>query len=325
MWILRVRKIKLTPFSLKAHGQTCYNTSSYAHVQIQSIIVRSRYKHITTGLDGANTIWPEKIGKVWRHENEATRKVHEGWRCLLHRQSSDLIPLCKSHAYFREERRGKNRKTETFVCHQTPLGRLGFFGVPERCSDQTACVTMTPQRCRAYSATVQEQRLGCSLVFDMIFSIFYLTVMGNVWKHALCVFKTLGAWLNPPHRWLCVKRRLLPQTPTDGGRRRENGNGVWAKSLNWLPDSSGLELSQCKIVKRDQFFIQHMCQCHFDTRHPLFVHFVWVYTCCVTVFTCCHPNAHHFVKEDLKREREQNIERDETGERVKLWGIKMIT
>lgn len=47
------------------------------------------------------------------------------------------------------------------------------------------------------SATVQDQRLGSPLVFDTIFSIFCLTVMGNVWKHGLCDFERPGAcWIS---------------------------------------------------------------------------------------------------------------------------------
>ncbi|TNN84683.1 hypothetical protein EYF80_005098 [Liparis tanakae] len=51
---------------------------------------------------------------------------------------------------------------------------------PKRCSDAAACLTMTPRRCLPNSATVQEQRLGSSPVFDTIFPIFCLTVVGNV-------------------------------------------------------------------------------------------------------------------------------------------------
>lgn len=44
------------------------------------------------------------------------------------------------------EIKGKSRKTETFVCHQTPWGCLCFFGAPELCRHQTACLTVTSQR-----------------------------------------------------------------------------------------------------------------------------------------------------------------------------------
>lgn len=37
------------------------------------------------------------------------------------------MPLYDSHAYFQDERRGENRKTETRVCHQIPSGRLCFL------------------------------------------------------------------------------------------------------------------------------------------------------------------------------------------------------
>ena len=73
-----------------------------------------------------------------------------------------------------------------------PLGALCFSGVPERCRDQAVvCMTMTPQRHLPYSATVQDQRLGSSLIFDMIFPIFCSIMKGKVWKQALCIFEGL--------------------------------------------------------------------------------------------------------------------------------------
>lgn len=74
-------------------------------------------------------------------------------------------------------------------------------------------LTMTPRRCLPVSATVQDQRLGRSLVFDTIFSILCSTVTEDVWKHALVWFWKALCVLKLPHKWLCVERRLpLPQT-----------------------------------------------------------------------------------------------------------------
>lgn len=69
-----------------------------------------------------HNVWP----KLERHESEIHAKFKRE-RCLLHQQSSDLMPLYDSHAYFQDERRGENRKTETRVCHQIPSGRLCFL------------------------------------------------------------------------------------------------------------------------------------------------------------------------------------------------------
>lgn len=69
---------------------------------------------------------PEKIRKVWTEEKGAIRKVQACVACSLRRRSSDLMPLCMSHAYF-QEWRGESRKSDTCVCHQTPWGHLCVF------------------------------------------------------------------------------------------------------------------------------------------------------------------------------------------------------
>ncbi len=67
-------------------------------------------------------------------------------------------------------------------------------------------------------------------------------------------FRRLGAWLNPPHRWLCVERRLLPQTPTDGGCRGENGSGVFERRAFYSLPVSVLEMSHVRDSRRPVLF-----------------------------------------------------------------------
>lgn len=223
------------------------------------------------------------------------------------------MPLCQSHAYFQEERRCENRKTETFVCHQTPLGRLCFFGVPERCSDQAACMTMTPQRCLPYSATVQDQGLRSSLVFDTIFSIFCLTVMGNVWKHALCVFEGLVRGWIPLTDGSVSSDNCCPRLPQMEDAGEKMAAPFERRAFN---RSQFLDLN-CHMweSREDRFCLT--CRRHFDTWRLMFGHFIWVHACCVSVFTCCHPNTSQFVLmwKRTSEDRHSGTVRDGGGQR----------
>lgn len=110
------------------------------------------------------------------------------------------------------------------------------------------------------SATVQDQRLGSSLVFDTIFSIFCLTVMGNVWKHGLCDFERPGAcWISLTDGSVSSKdcRPRLTQTEDAGG---ENGSGVWAKSLY----SPILFPAHVSVSFWDM--ASHVCECYLGAR-----------------------------------------------------------
>lgn len=124
------------------------------------------------------------------------------------------------------------------------------------------------------SATVQDQRLGSSLVFDTIFSIFCLTVMGNVWKHGLCDFERPGAcWISLTDGSVSSKdcRPRLTQTEDAGG---ENGSGVWAKSLYSRP-VSGLESLDNSVSRTCvSVILRHGISCLwmlFGCTHALFL------------------------------------------------------
>lgn len=114
--------------------------------------------------------------------------------------------------HFQEERRGESRETETRVCHQTPLGRLCFFGVPERCSDQAACMTMTPRRCLPYSATVQDQRFGKLPSSLTRFSQFSAWLWWETYESTLCAFSKARCVVESPSQMaLCRAATAAPQ------------------------------------------------------------------------------------------------------------------
>lgn len=108
------------------------------------------------------------------------------------------------------------------------------------------------------------------------FSILCLTVMGNVWKHALCVLDS------PSQMALCG----ATTAPTDGGWGGENGSGVWTKSLFSLL-VSGREMSH---VWESEKTVSSMCWCPFGTWHLMFVHSI-VYFHLL--------QSQHYVKEDI--------------------------
>lgn len=120
------------------------------------------------------------------------------------------------------------------------------------------------------SASVQDQRLGSSLVFDTIFTIFCSGLWWETYESVvLCnFFERPGCVLNLPHRWLCVEQWLLPPTYTDGGRRRESGQ--------WRPSK--------RLERNFWFLMKHGISCvsiRFGRTHI-----------CVSVFTCCHAITH---------------------------------
>lgn len=124
----------------------------------------------------------------------------------------------------------EDRKTETHIPPNLPLGYL--------CSNQAACLTMTPRRCLPVSATVQDQRLGRSLVFDTIFSIFCSTVTEDIWKHTLVRFWKALCVLNLPHRWLCVECRVLfSQMDGARGEMAEMEPLLWVSELKVIPST----------------------------------------------------------------------------------------
>lgn len=90
-----------------------------------------------------HTVWPQKGKRSQQQAWSIKKKQHVKSRERLN------VSINNSHLiwYFMVEVKGKSRKTETFVCHQTPWGCLCFFGAPELCSHQTACLTVTSQRC----------------------------------------------------------------------------------------------------------------------------------------------------------------------------------
>jgi len=149
--------------------------------------------------------WSSKIRKF---SKQSTGKVQESkmfgsltviWSAAMMREP---------HLFSRRKRRGEQRHRYSRM-PPNPLGASMFFGVPEQYSDQASCMTMTPQCRLPYSTTVQDQSLGSSLFFDTIFPIFCLTVMGNIWKQALCIFE--GSTLTDGPVSSCNRCPRLPQ------------------------------------------------------------------------------------------------------------------
>lgn len=120
---------------------------------------------------------------------------------------SDAI-VWQPRLFLRRKKRGEQKDRDSRM-PPNPLGASMFSGVPERCSAQALCMTMTSQPCLLYSTTVQDQSLGSSLFFDTIFWIFCLTVMGNVWKPALCISEGSSLTDGPVSSGNCCPR--LPQ------------------------------------------------------------------------------------------------------------------
>jgi len=84
----------------------------------------------------------------------------------------------------------------------------------------------------------------------------------------------LGAWLNPPHRWLCVKRPLPP-------RRWRMQRSKWRRCLS----SRFLDL---KCPTGENFNKQILFHASVSFRHTE------SRVCCLSsVLTCCYPNANH--------------------------------
>lgn len=119
------------------------------------------------------------------------------------------------------------------------------------------------------SATVQDQRLGSSLVFDTIFSIFCLTVMGNVWKHGLCDFERPGAcWISLTDGSVSSKdcRPRLTQTEDAEGKMAvvfERRAFTLVQSLD-LKGRPSLFPAHVSVSFWDM--ASHVCECYLGAR-----------------------------------------------------------
>lgn len=184
-------------------------------------------------------------------------QVQEGLGCLLHRQSSDLKPLCQSHAYFQKERRGENRKTETFVCHQTPLGRLCFFAFQ---SDAAIRPRVWPWLLNAASPTrPQFKTRGWEAPSSLTrFSQFSAWLWWETYESTLCAFSK--AWCvaeSPSQMALCRATTAAPDSHRWRMQRRKWQRRFWAKSLYSLP-VSGLEMSHVRESGGPILFLTHV-------------------------------------------------------------------
>ena len=159
------------------------------------------------------------------------------------------------------------------------------------------------------------------------FSQFSAWLWWETYESTLCAFskRLVRGWIPLTDGFVssedCCPR--LPQMEDAGGKMAT----VFEQRA--LTDSQTLDLN-CHSVRQSRktsswsntrvgAILTHGISC-------LYILF-WVHTCCVTVFTCCHPNARHFEKEDVKRERENRTLRGmkRERERVKTRAIKMIT
>lgn len=185
------------------------------------------------------------------------------------------------------EIKGKSRKTETFVCHQNPLGVPVFFWrsramqPSDRVFDRDFSTPSSTD-----SAAVQDQRLGSSLVFDTIFTIFCSGLRWETYESVvLCSFflKGRGACLNPPHRWLCVEQWLL--RPDSHRRRAQEGKrAVASEQKTWKKFLVPCETRHLMCVDSIRVHAQlcfcfHLLPCH----HSLvFAHGKAASECCKT-------------------------------------------
>lgn len=140
---------------------------------------------------------------------------------------------------FKKKGEGREERQRLSYATKAPWGVWDFF-LRARAMQRSGHVcdhdSPTPPRPLGHSSG---PGVGKALVFDTIFSIFCLTAMADVWKHALCVFRKAGcAAESPPHRWPCVERRLLPHTLAHRGKMAS----VFGAKTHSLP-VSGLEMS----------------------------------------------------------------------------------
>lgn len=153
-----------------------------------------------------HNVWP----KLERHESEIKYTQSSRETTMFTSPTviwSDAI-VWQPRLFSRRKKRGEQKDRDSRM-PPNPLGASMFSGVPERCSAQALCMTMTSQPFLLFSTTVQDQSLGSSLFFDTIFWIFCLTVMGNVWKPALCISEGSSLTDGPVSSGNCCPR--LPQ------------------------------------------------------------------------------------------------------------------
>lgn len=92
---------------------------------------------------------------------------------------------------------------------KSPLGVFVFLAFQSDVAIQASCVRLLNTAFPLFNHTVQDQNMGSCLSFDTILPIFCLTVMGNVWKRALCCFE--GSPLTDGPVWSSNCCPKLPQ------------------------------------------------------------------------------------------------------------------
>lgn len=138
------------------------------------------------------------------------------------------MPLCKSHAYFKKKGERRTERQRLSYATKPPWGVSVFLAFQRHAVIwprvwpwllNTASHTRPQFKTRGWEAP-------SSLTW---FSQFSAWLWWETYESTLCAFSKglVRGWV-PPHRWLCVERRLLPQTPTDGGRMR----GKWQRCLS---------------------------------------------------------------------------------------------
>lgn len=178
---------------------------------------------------GDTVFGQRKSEKVWKHEKVANTQLRE-WDVYFTDSHLIWCHYARATLIFKKKGEGRAERQRLAYATKPPWGICIFWRSRAMQRSGRVYMTMTPQRRLPYSITVQDQRLGSSPSLTR-FSQFSARLWWETYESMLCAFRKLGAWLNPPHRWPCVEWRLLPQTPTDGGCRRENGSGVWTKNL----------------------------------------------------------------------------------------------
>lgn len=166
--------------------------------------------------------------------------------CLFLWQSSDLMPLRKSHAYFHEESRAADRKRDG---HQTPSGLLYFFLAFQ--SNAAIRPGVWPWLLNATSPNQPRFKTRGWDAPCLCLSFFLLNLrLGSLWKRALCVASAMSSAMcarsKPLDRWPLQREDGCPQTAADGGRGGEHGGRVPTK-IFFLPSfwTRSVTVSHC--------------------------------------------------------------------------------